>query len=75
MTLGRKGLTFWAIKGLTICSVCFTMCAVCCFTKETCCFVSLCCTEKYKAACLGLSPVSLTQRSSSASQEMPAGTM
>ncbi|CAI9553340.1 unnamed protein product, partial [Staurois parvus] len=35
--LGRKGLTFGAIKGLT----------VCCFNRET------CCTEKYTAACPG----------------------
>ncbi|CAI9600063.1 unnamed protein product [Staurois parvus] len=29
MTLGRKGLTSGAIKGLTVCCVCFTVCAVC----------------------------------------------
>ncbi|CAI9552919.1 unnamed protein product, partial [Staurois parvus] len=33
MTLGRKELTSGAIKGLTVCCVCFT--------RETCCFVFL----------------------------------
>ncbi|CAI9575831.1 unnamed protein product, partial [Staurois parvus] len=28
MALGRKGLTFGAIKGLTVCCVCFTKCTV-----------------------------------------------
>ncbi|CAI9597968.1 unnamed protein product, partial [Staurois parvus] len=28
MTLGRKGLTSGAIKGLTVCCVCFTVCCV-----------------------------------------------
>ncbi|CAI9588633.1 unnamed protein product [Staurois parvus] len=45
MTLGRKGLTSGAIKGLTVCCLCFTLCAVLCFTRETCCFVFLCCAE------------------------------
>ncbi|CAI9543620.1 unnamed protein product [Staurois parvus] len=44
MTLGRKGLTSVAIKGLTMCWVCFT--------RETCCYA-----EKYTAACL--SPVTV----------------
>ncbi|CAI9545250.1 unnamed protein product, partial [Staurois parvus] len=68
MTLGRKGLTSGVIKRLTVCGVCFTMCAVCCFTWETCCFVFLCCVEKYKATCPGLSPVSFAD-----DHQVPAG--
>ncbi|CAI9622208.1 unnamed protein product [Staurois parvus] len=47
MALGRKGLKSGAIKGLTVCCVCFT--------REIC-----CCAEKYKVLYTGLSPVSFT---------------
>ncbi|CAI9558792.1 unnamed protein product, partial [Staurois parvus] len=44
------------------------------FTRETCCCVFLCCSERYKAARPGLSPVSFPQRSPGASRESLAGT-
>ncbi|CAI9571547.1 unnamed protein product, partial [Staurois parvus] len=72
MTLGRKGLAFWVIKGLIVC------CA-------TCCCVFICCAEKYTATCpcwqerdlcclyTGLSSVSSTWQLLGAGGESPAG--
>ncbi|CAI9566104.1 unnamed protein product, partial [Staurois parvus] len=47
MALGRKGLTSRAIKGLTVCFVCFIM-----ESSPPHCFVWFCIAEPYKAVCI-----------------------
>ncbi|CAI9607241.1 unnamed protein product, partial [Staurois parvus] len=49
MTLGRKGSTCEAIKGLTVCWL--TVCCVFYWGDMLCCISLLCCAERYKAAC------------------------
>ncbi|CAI9579663.1 unnamed protein product, partial [Staurois parvus] len=47
---GQEGVNVWAIKGLTVCGVCFIMFAACCFYLGDMLFcIPLLCREK--AAC------------------------
>ncbi|CAI9539738.1 unnamed protein product, partial [Staurois parvus] len=55
MTLGKKGLTSGAIKGLTVCCTCSTLCAVL-LGRHAALYLSA--VQRYKAAFPGLSPVS-----------------
>ncbi|CAI9566252.1 unnamed protein product [Staurois parvus] len=71
MTLGRKGLTSEAIKGLTVC--CFTMCAVCVLLGKHA-AVYFCAVQRNTQQHTGLSPVTVSRRSPGAIRESPSGT-